>query len=160
MFETLKYPGCELTLNPMTSSITIRINNSVLLYDEKNKPVFDSTTGETVIEYTGLATDKNPACSWAKATYRPNGSSPAHHHKNNTEDYYIVSGQATVIIDNVSRILGPGEHIRIEPKQIHQVINESSDKELILIVKCVPAWTINDFHLDAQPANNNIANRL
>jgi mannose-6-phosphate isomerase-like protein (cupin superfamily) len=99
------------------------------------------------VEYTGVTTDKNQLRSWAKATYEPNGSSELHYHQEQTEDYYIISGSGTLMLDSEKLILSPGTHFRINPLQQHQVINNSDKEELILLVKCTPAWQIQDLHL-------------
>jgi mannose-6-phosphate isomerase-like protein (cupin superfamily) len=99
------------------------------------------------VEYTGMSVDQNQLRSWAKATYDPNGSSQLHYHEEQTEDYYITSGSGIAMVDGKEMPLFPGVHIRINPFQQHQVINNSDKEELILIVKCAPAWQVHDLHL-------------
>lgn len=118
-----------------------------LNFDELNKPVFTNKLGESVLEYSGLASDKNPNRSWAKATLLGNGTSPAHHHNIGTEDYYVTTPNATlrVTIDNKQHTLVTGDHIRITPGQVHSVMNLSPDTSISFLVKCSPAWTITDY---------------
>jgi mannose-6-phosphate isomerase-like protein (cupin superfamily) len=145
----ITFPDCRICVQ--ASDIEIRFVASKLTFEHKNKPSFNSQTGEIVTEYTGLAVDNNYEFSWAKAEFAPKGSSTSHMHKERTEDYYITSGVATLTIDGKAFKLSSGEHIKILPGQVHHVLNESEDEKLVIIVKCVPAWTINDFHLAEQP---------
>lgn len=128
--------------------VKIANEGEVLEFDELNKPVFKTETGEVVIEYSGLPTDKNPERSWAIATFVPNGHSSAHFHKDRTEDYYITSenAQAHITVDGKEYELTTGDHLRILPNQVHQVLNTSQENPLSLIVKCVPSWIFSDVH--------------
>lgn len=126
--------------------VIIEHNGVSLEFNKINKPSFDNGAGETVVEYTGLSVDGNQMQSWANASYNPEACSQLHYHQQRTEDYYIISGHATVMLDGEEHHLSPGKHIRILPQQQHQVINESKHEKLNLIVKCAPAWIQEDFH--------------
>ena len=129
-------------------SINIQTPNEYLSFDEKEKPVFNTDTGETVVEYTGLASDGNPFRSWAKATYQPGGYSRLHYHTERTEYYYIAQGVAQVKLDSIIYELSAGDTLVIPKGEEHQVHNVSpNDQELILIVKCEPSWVVQDSHL-------------
>jgi mannose-6-phosphate isomerase-like protein (cupin superfamily) len=118
--------------------------DEALLLDETDKPCFSNEeTGEAVIEFTGLATDGRVDRSWAKAFYPADGYSPLHYHNERTEWYYVIKGQAKVIIDGIEQILTPGQFIKIQPKQQHQVFSVG-ESALEMMVKCVPAWHIQD----------------
>jgi mannose-6-phosphate isomerase-like protein (cupin superfamily) len=121
-----------------------------LLLDEASKPCFtNAETGEAVIEFTGFATDGRVDRSWAKACYKTDGYSPLHYHNERTEWYYVTKGQARVIIDGIEQILAPGQFIKILPKQQHQVFSVG-EHALEMIVKCVPAWHLQDQLLVAE----------
>ncbi len=74
----------------------------------------------------------------------PKGVSPLHFHQHITEDYYVFSGKAHITIDGTTRVIAAGGHIRILPKQRHQVLNQSEEQPLHLLTRCVPAWTQAD----------------
>jgi len=116
-----------------------------LSFDEKDKKIFKSTTGEAVTEYSGLATDGNAEISWAIAKFEPNGYSSHHYHKERTEVYYIVEGEAVITLDGEERKLVVGDRLTINPGQKHQVHNEST-KPLAIIVSCEPSWSYLDSH--------------
>lgn len=145
--KSFKYAdGCSIELRS-NSQILIKFQNEICHFDDKAKSLFDYGTGERVIEYSGLAVDGNEKRSWAKAYYTPKAYAPLHYHNNLTEDYYIIQGRAIVMIDGNQYPASVSEHIQIKPGQQHQVLNASDDEELVLIVKCTPSWTKNDYNL-------------
>ncbi|MBA2655497.1 MAG: cupin domain-containing protein [Tatlockia sp.] len=125
----------------------IHSKDKIFNFSDDNKMSFDSGTGEVVIEYSGLATDGESAQSYAKASFAPLGKSAKHVHNFLTEDYYIFSGKGLVIIDEKIHEVSAGNHIHIAPGQVHQVINNSENLPLKLIVRCIPAWEASDFNL-------------
>lgn len=84
---------------------------------------------------------------FVKAFYAPKVKSHLHYHKERTEDYYIISGKAKVIVDTKEHYLRASSHLKVLPNQQHQVLNESDIDGLCLIVKCSPAWIPQDFNL-------------
>ncbi len=137
--------GCQIKLL-QDEKIIIKLHDELLEFNEVNKTVFTNDTGESVIEYSGLCVDGNQKRSWAKASYKPKAYSQLHYHQYRTEDYYIISGCAIVVIDNEKYHLTPGKQIQILPGKHHQVINEL-EEELKLIVSCTPSWILEDFHV-------------
>ena len=133
--------------------ITIQAVDETLSFDEKNKPVFGNTTGELVVEYSGLATDGNITRSWAKATFQPDGISQLHYHNERAENYYIVEGRARVTLNDIPHELSAGGTITVPSGVRHQVQNITANYGLlVLIVKCEPAWTVADLHFIDPPS--------
>ncbi len=137
--------GCKITQASLTS-VVITVENQTVTYSEENKPVFRNDRGESVIEYTGLATTGETECSWAIAKFEPKGSSLYHYHQDHAETFYILYGKAIILIDEQEHILTASDHIKINRGQRHQVINISEDEQLVLIAKCEPAWSHQDVH--------------
>jgi mannose-6-phosphate isomerase-like protein (cupin superfamily) len=136
---------CSITLGSATK-IVIRSEDETLFFDETDKPVFNSETGESVVEYSGVATDGNQIRSWAKAVFQPSARSEPHFHNDRVEDYYIITPNAhvSVLIDGVNHTLKTGDHITIPQGTIHQVLNLSDSDPFSLIVKCAPSWIFSD----------------
>lgn len=125
----------------------IELAAEVIPFEEAGKPVFNNHLGETVMEFTGLASDGNPYRSLAQAQYAPHGYSLLHYHQTHTEDYYIIEGQAEVSLNGVLHPLSAGEQITIPAGTHHQVRNITRHQGiLMLVVKCEPAWTVEDLH--------------
>ena len=149
--ETLSFTeGSEEVLIIKSNEVVcINENGNTLEFSDEDKPHFDNAdTGESVIEYTGMDTDGRTDRSWSKAIFtNKNGGSPLHYHNERTEIYYIIQGDGMIVIDKVEHKLGKGEKIMINPGEKHQVVNLSSKQELIIIVKCFPAWIPDDQHI-------------
>ena len=132
------------------ANTTIRQGEEFLEFnDHKNVIVFNSDSGEKVIEYTGIAIDKNSERSWAKAIFEPKACSSKHFHKDRIEDYYITSALANVlvVVDGHNHFLKTGDHLRILANQQHQVFNLSETDPFSLVVKCTPSWIVEDHNL-------------
>ena len=99
--------------------------------------------GEIIQEILGLIAGKVSSHSLAKILIRPGDASTRHFHKFSEESYLILSGEATLNIDNDSFTLKPGEAVLIEPKEIHQISNHSTE-DLVFLAVCVPAWSPGD----------------
>jgi mannose-6-phosphate isomerase-like protein (cupin superfamily) len=131
--------------------ICIKTAYEQLSVSTNEKPVFTNESGEFVIELSGLTTsDAKVDRSWAYAFYEEGGCSKLHYHMEGTENYHVVSGVATVIIDDKEQILKTGEEITIYPGQQHKVISTGKEK-LEMIVKCTPAWKASDQYVIDQP---------
>ncbi len=145
--------GCKITQSSPTS-IVIKVGDETLSYNEEGKAEFKNDKGESVIEYSGLATTGESKCSWAIAKFEPQGVSSLHFHKERTENYYILSGKASIMLDGEEHILEAGGHIEINPGQKHQVKNVSDKENLALVVKCEPAWIFQDSHVVSADVQN------
>lgn len=99
--------------------------------------------GEDIQEILGLAAGNAASHSLAEITIPPGNSSSQHFHKFSEESYLILSGEATINLDNQVFTLSPGEAVLIEPKEIHQISNQA-DIDLVFIAVCVPAWSPDD----------------
>ncbi len=55
----------------------------------------------------------------------PGKSSPMHHHDISDETYYILKGEARVIIDGNEQMLTIGDTVIIKRKSTHQIFNDS-----------------------------------
>lgn len=139
------FPDCKIIIN--SPKVTIQIDGETLIFDDNNYTTFDMKTGLFITEYTGLFADQNSEFSWAKAIFHPNGYSRPHHHKEHIEDYYVISGQATIRVNNHTKILKPGDHITIMPNEFHHIVNTTTSENMVLIVRSIPAWTVDDYHL-------------
>jgi mannose-6-phosphate isomerase-like protein (cupin superfamily) len=102
-----------------------------------------STGGETIQEVLGLVAQDVTSHSQAEITIPPGNASSKHFHKLSEESYLILSGEASLEIDDHSFTLSPGEAVLIEPGEIHQISNHTSE-ELVFIAVCVPAWSPAD----------------
>jgi mannose-6-phosphate isomerase-like protein (cupin superfamily) len=100
-------------------------------------------TGESVQELLGLQAGGASSHSLALVTIKPGKSSAPHFHKKSEESYLILSGLASMQIDQAQFELDAGEAVLIEPLEVHQISNPGNEALTFLAV-CVPAWHPGD----------------
>ena len=146
--ETFTFDPTTIIKLNHDGTIAIQNSDEAVTYSQTDKPTFrNDATGETVLEYSGAATDQQLDRSWAHAYFDPNGFSPLHYHSDRFEIYYIIKGKAEVTLGSDAHLLIPGEFILIHPKQKHQVKSIDAADPLEMIVKCFPSWICQDQHL-------------
>jgi len=67
--------------------------------------------------------------------FNPGKESPFHFHKKTREIFYILKGQAILIIESKRFRTNPGEIFICEPKEIHRVVNNTKEEFIILVFK-------------------------
>ena len=144
--QAIRYSDSVMIENTHSGEWKLTDTDEQLLLVEHSKPTFNNyQTGEQVLEFTGMATDKNKDRSWAKATFTAGAHSPLHYHNEREEWYYIIKGTAKVTLDGVEHILNTGDFVKIQRKQKHQVFNAGTEP-MEMMVKCAPAWVLSDQH--------------
>jgi adenosylhomocysteinase len=103
--------------------------------------------GEVVYELIGRAENHGAAQAHSLAhIHIPAGkASRPHRHQVSEESYYIISGQARIVIDRSEFSLSSGEACLISPGQVHQIFNAGPD-DLEFLAVCVPPWVPEDAH--------------
>lgn len=108
----------------------------------------DIPGAEIIQEVIGNRAGSGNSHSVARILIPPGNLSEPHYHKYAIESYVILTGRASIKIDNVILELGAGEAVLIEPGEIHQISN-LEDTDLVFIAVCLPAWHPEDsFHAD------------
>jgi mannose-6-phosphate isomerase-like protein (cupin superfamily) len=105
--------------------------------------LIDNPNGESIQELLGIQAGGAQSHSLAMVTIQPGKGSEPHFHKKSDESYLILSGRASMQINNEHFELGVGEAVLIEPMDIHQITNHS-DENLVFLAACVPAWQPDD----------------
>jgi len=111
---------------------------------------FMSPTGEQVFEMIG----RQPNLGGAKAHSLGHVVIPAgcrsrnHYHPVAEETYYILAGQARMVVDGKEVLLNSGDAILIMPTEKHQIFSVGVS-DLEFLVTCAPAWDPdNSIYLD------------
>lgn len=99
--------------------------------------------GENLQEILGRVAGDVTSHSLAEVHIQPGNKSSKHFHKHSEESYFILSGVASVEINNTHHQLMPGEAVLLEPLDVHQISNQG-DQELVFVAVCVPAWSPDD----------------
>lgn len=58
---------------------------------------------------------------------------PKHRHENESEGFYVVSGQFCLIVDDIDHDLRAGDYLNVFPGQVHTWTNKSKDKVELII---------------------------
>lgn len=117
--------------------------------DKIDKP-FKSPSGERIYEMIGRPEHLGGTTghSFGHVVIPPNHSSALHYHPEAEETYYILNGDAKILIDGKEYFLSPGDAVLINPPERHQIF-ASGKVDLEFIVVCAPAWEpSNSVYLD------------
>jgi mannose-6-phosphate isomerase-like protein (cupin superfamily) len=106
-------------------------------------PEITNPSGEIVQEILGIQNGDVLSHSLAKVTLPPGKKSVKHFHADSEESYLILSGKATVILDEKTLTLTEGDALLIAPGEVHQIINKN-EADLLFLAICVPAWQPED----------------
>ena len=68
---------------------------------------------------------QGPRLNFALVQFMPGQDFRAHYHEVMEENFYILEGTVTIVVDGEPHILNPGQIIHIEPGEVHYVINQS-----------------------------------
>ena len=118
-------------------------------YEKSRTTPLHSPHGEIVYELIGRAPEHGSADrhSLAHIVIPPGKASLLHYHKICEETYYLLRGQARMVLDEKTFTANPGEAILVLPQQRHQIFNTgNSDLEFLAI--CAPAWYPEDSYYE------------
>ena len=69
---------------------------------------------------------RGPRSNFAIVQFMPGQDFRAHYHEVMEENFYILEGTVTIVVDGTVHTLNQGQFIHIEPNEVHYVINQSS----------------------------------
>jgi len=69
---------------------------------------------------------QGPRMNFAIVQFMPGQDFRAHYHNVMEENFYILEGTVTIVVDGKVHDLSPGQFIHIEPLEVHYVINRSA----------------------------------
>jgi len=116
----------------------MKISNKENLPEMLNNP-----GGENLQEILGRVAGDVTSHSLAEVHIQPGKKSSKHYHKHSEESYFILSGVASVEINNTNHQFMPGEAVLLEPLDVHQISNQG-EQDLVFLAVCVPAWSPDD----------------
>lgn len=109
------------------------------------QPPFVSDHGEVVYELVGLPAEHGGTRqhSLARIVLPPGKASRTHFHRLSEETYYILRGEARMVVDQREFILLPGQACLIQPGEQHCILNDTS-QDIEFLAVCTPAWEPGD----------------
>jgi len=69
---------------------------------------------------------QGPRMNFAIVQFMPGQDFRAHYHNIMEENFYILEGSVTIVVDGASHVLNRGQFIHIEPGEVHYLVNKSS----------------------------------
>jgi len=91
----------------------------MFIIDEKDKEYRFGDSGPKYLM-------QGPRMNFAVVQFMPGNDFRAHYHKVMEENFYILEGTVTIVVDGAPHVLNPGQFIHIEPGEVHYLINKSS----------------------------------
>lgn len=108
--------------------------------NEKSVPTIDAYAGVKIHELIGARNNSSQQQSIAVIDLAPQSKSFKHYHPVVEESYYILNGEAVVLIDDEEHIMQAGDCVCILPGHWHEVSNRSQSPVKMLAI-CTPPWT-------------------
>ena len=91
----------------------------MFIIDEKDKEFRFGDSGPKYLM-------QGPRMNFALVQFMPGQDFQAHYHEIMEENFFILEGSVTIVVEGIPHELKPGQLIHIEPKETHYVINRSS----------------------------------
>jgi mannose-6-phosphate isomerase-like protein (cupin superfamily) len=99
----------------------------------------------SIYEAVGLtAAIRDERLSIAKTTMRPGSAAERHYHSESEEIYLVLSGSATMVVDDKRFSIAAGDVVAIQPREVHQVMTGKSEGIEFLAIT-VPPYRPADF---------------
>jgi mannose-6-phosphate isomerase-like protein (cupin superfamily) len=96
--------------------------------------------GEIIYELIGRQVgETTERHSVAFVVLPPGKSSRLHYHPETEESYFVLRGQARMILGEEEAIVQPGQIVLIQAPKPHKIIN-IGEEDLEFLAFCVPAW--------------------
>ena len=107
----------------------------MFVIDEKDKNYRDGDNGPKYLM-------QGPKINFAVVQFMPGQDFRAHYHNVMEENFYILEGEVTIVVDGKPNTISKGQMIHIEPKEVHYVINQSSAR--VKMVACLAPYQDKD----------------
>jgi len=77
---------------------------------------------------------RGPFCEWGIILLKPGEQMGLHGHKQVVEDFFFIQGSPKISIAGSEQRVYPGDAVRAEPQESHNIINDTdSDVKLVFI---------------------------
>lgn len=110
----------------------------------KNQVLHNPIIGQT-LRFIQTADDTAGQLLEMEATLRPHSIEPAaHFHPQQDEDFRVLTGELTIVLDGQTRVLRAGDTLHVPRNQVHSMWN-GSDAETIVNWQVRPALNTEQF---------------
>jgi len=107
----------------------------MFIVDEKDKEYRFGDSGPKYLM-------QGPRMNFALVQFMPGQDFKAHYHEVMEENFFVVEGTVTIVVDGKPNTLTKGQFIHIEPGEVHYVKNESN--AAVLMTSCLAPFKEKD----------------
>jgi mannose-6-phosphate isomerase-like protein (cupin superfamily) len=111
-------------------------------------PAYETRDGSLIRELMHPDVHGNCRQSLAEATLGPGQTTLTHRHARTEEIYYVLQGEALMMVDHEKQPLGRGDAVLIPPGSWHCITNTGA-VDLVFLCCCSPAYRHDDTQLQA-----------
>ncbi len=79
---------------------------------------------------------RGPKIDWGVILLLPGQRLGGHYHEQVEETFYVVEGQGTFVVNEKTYAARPGDVFRMEPKDRHDIHNDSDAPLKLVFIKC------------------------
>jgi quercetin dioxygenase-like cupin family protein len=107
----------------------------MFIVDEKEKEYRFGDSGPKYLMH-------GPRMNFALVQFMPGQDFKAHYHEVMEENFFILEGTVTIVVDGNLHTLNPRQFIHIEPGEVHYIINKSS--AIVRMTACLAPFREGD----------------
>ncbi len=71
---------------------------------------------------------RGPHCEWGIIVLKPGEKMGSHGHRQVIEDFCFIEGNPKIIVDNTELRVNPGDAVRVEPGESHDIVNDTEKR--------------------------------
>jgi mannose-6-phosphate isomerase-like protein (cupin superfamily) len=79
---------------------------------------------------------RGPKHEWGVIVFKPGQELGAHYHDEVEETFFFLEGEPKVVVDEVEYRVRVGDAFRMEPRETHNIINDTDSATRIVFIKC------------------------
>lgn len=79
---------------------------------------------------------RGPRMEWGVLVLKPQETLGKHHHEEVEETFYFLEGSPIIKINDVPYAVMSGDAYRIEPRESHDIINQTTQNVRAIFIKC------------------------
>jgi quercetin dioxygenase-like cupin family protein len=79
---------------------------------------------------------RGPKLEWGIIVFKPGQEMGPHKHAEVEETFYFETGTPTMVVDDESHRVKPGDAFKLEAGEAHNIINDGDTETRIVFIKC------------------------
>lgn len=78
---------------------------------------------------------RGPRIEWGVIRLKPGEEMGRHGHREVEETFYFFDGAPAIVVDGVSHRTREGDAFRLDPGEMHNIVNDTTDAVRVLFIK-------------------------